>query len=248
MDRNADIPRARGAFAFGATLAALLLIDAQTGAEAAWCAMYRNGGTNCSFATHAQCLTAISGVGGTCNQDPASATVTTEPERSRPERARPERRKREAAPRRPEPARTAPAEPAPPAAPVSAPPAAAAPASSQPQMDFAGARTLVLQGQYEAGLRALRALNFDDHPDVAAFVGLAHRKLNRLDEARAWYDRALAYNPNHRLALSFYGMLYAETGDVVRARVQLDKIKLACGGTDCNEHRALEAVIAAAAR
>jgi tetratricopeptide (TPR) repeat protein len=114
--------------------------------------------------------------------------------------------------------------------------------------NFASARQLVLAGQYEAGLAALRALNFDDHPDVAAYVGLAHRKLDRLDEAKAWYERALAADPNHRLALSFYGMMLAETGDLAGARSRLARIGQLCGNTDCNEYRALQSVIGSATR
>ena len=157
-------------------------------------------------------------------------------------------------PKRQEPVRTsapaAPAVVAPVAAPAPIPAAAAAPvlpAQQQPH-DFAGARQLILGGQYDAGIAAMRALKFDDHPDIATFLGLAYRKLGRLDEARAWYERALAVDPNHRLALSFYGMMSAETGDINLARADLEKLKLSCGGTECNEYQALAAVISSQSR
>src|SRR5439155_3763418 len=86
----------------GSIAAVVLVADVGSGVQAGWCAMYKNGGTNCGFATHAQCLSAVSGVGGLCNIDPSTAA---EPERAR--RERPERRKQEAAPRHPEPARAA---------------------------------------------------------------------------------------------------------------------------------------------
>jgi len=38
------------------------------------------------------------------------------------------------------------------------------------------ARQLVLDGKYQAGLAALQSLGFDDHPDIAAFIGLARTK------------------------------------------------------------------------
>jgi Flp pilus assembly protein TadD len=135
-----------------------------------------------------------------------------------------------------------------PAAPGPALTAASAPAAPQMDNAFVQARQLILGGQYDAGIAAMRALKFDDHPDVATFLGLAYRKLGRLDEARAWYERALAVDPNHRLALSFYGMMRAETGDMNRARADLEKLKLICGGTECNEYQGLAAVISSQPR
>jgi hypothetical protein len=41
----------------------------------AWCAIYsggrEGGGTNCGFVTWAQCMATISGIGGTCIDNPA---------------------------------------------------------------------------------------------------------------------------------------------------------------------------------
>ncbi len=34
-----------------------------------WCAAYRNGGTNCGFSTFAQCQAALSGNGGSCEEN-----------------------------------------------------------------------------------------------------------------------------------------------------------------------------------
>jgi Flp pilus assembly protein TadD len=233
---------------------AALVVTARTEALADWCGRSPSGSTNCGFATLAQCGAKISTTGGACIQNRSGGVATTEPEPGRVRRERPERAKKEAAPKRQEPVRTsapaAPAVVAPVAAPAPIPAAAAAPvlpAQQQPH-DFAGARQLILSGQYDAGIAAMRALKFDDHPDIATFLGLAYRKLGRLDEARAWYERALAVDPNHRLALSFYGMMSAETGDMNLARADLEKLKLSCGGTECNEYQALAAVISSQSR
>jgi hypothetical protein len=43
-------------------------------------------------------------------------------------------------------------------------------------------------------------------------------------------------------------MLRAEQGDLARARENLEKIRQLCGGTTCTEYRALEVVLAGAAR
>jgi Protein of unknown function (DUF3551) len=37
----------------------------------AWCAFYsRGGGSNCGFATYAQCRATVSGIGGWCQRNP----------------------------------------------------------------------------------------------------------------------------------------------------------------------------------
>jgi hypothetical protein len=124
---------------------------------------------------------------------------------------------------------------------------AAAPARPLPGQ-FAPARQLIFDGQYEAGLAALQALRSDDHPEVAAYIGLAHRGLGRGGDARAWYDKALGADPNHLLALLFDGMLRAEQGDLRVARDNLERVARACGNKTCNEYKALEDVIAGASR
>jgi Flp pilus assembly protein TadD len=232
---------------------ATLVATARTGALADWCGKSPSGSTDCGFATLAQCAAKISNTGGACIQSGGAGAAAAKPESERVQRERPERTKKEAAPKHQDTIRTStPAAPvvAPVAAPAPIPAATAAPiqpAQKQP-LDFADARQLILGGQYDAGIAAMRALKFDDHPDIATFLGLAYRKLGRLDEARAWYERALAVDPNHRLALSFYGMMRAETGDMNRARADLEKLKVICGGTECNEYQALAGVISSQPR
>ncbi len=231
---------------------AALVATARTDALASWCGKSPSGSTNCGFATLALCAAKISTTGGACIQNGTGGAATAEPEPERGGRERPERAKKEAVPKRQDPVRTSgPAAPAvaPVATPAPIPATAAAPVQrAQQPHDFAGARQLILGGQYDAGIAAMRALKFDDHPDIATFLGLAYRKLGRLDEARAWYERALAVDPNHRLALSFYGMMRAETGDMDQARADLEKLKVICGGTECNEYEALAGVISAQPR
>ena len=53
------------------------------------------------------------------------------------------------------------------------------------------------KGDYEGGIAALRSLGYDDNADVATLIGYASRKLGRYDDAKLWYDRALAADPNH---------------------------------------------------
>jgi tetratricopeptide (TPR) repeat protein len=50
-------------------------------------------------------------------------------------------------------------------------------------------------------------MGYDDNADVATLLGYASRKLGRYDDAKYWYDKALAADPNHALTWSYYGML-----------------------------------------
>jgi tetratricopeptide (TPR) repeat protein len=97
-------------------------------------------------------------------------------------------------------------------------------------------------GDYLAGIAALRALGYDDNADVATLIGYASRKLGRYDDAKTWYERALAADPNHAVTWSYYGMWHAEQGNVLKAKDDLEKVRLICG-TDCRAYRMLKDVI-----
>jgi tetratricopeptide (TPR) repeat protein len=98
------------------------------------------------------------------------------------------------------------------------------------------------EGDYLAGIAALRALGYDDNADVATLIGYASRKLGRYDDAKAWYERALAADPNHAVTWSYYGMWHAEQGNVLKAKDDLEKVRLICG-TDCRAYKMLKDVI-----
>jgi len=98
------------------------------------------------------------------------------------------------------------------------------------------------KGDYVAGIAALRALGYDDNADVATLIGYASRKLGRYDDAKAWYERALAADPNHAVTWSYYGMWHAEQGNLLKAKDDLEKVRVICG-TDCRAYRMLKDVI-----
>jgi tetratricopeptide (TPR) repeat protein len=95
---------------------------------------------------------------------------------------------------------------------------------------------------YEGGIAVLRAMGYDDNADVATLVGYASRKLGRYDDAKIWYERALAADPNHALTWSYYGMWQAEQGNILKAKDDLQKVASICG-TTCREYTALKAAI-----
>ena len=95
---------------------------------------------------------------------------------------------------------------------------------------------------YQAGIAALRALEHDNNADVATLLGYANRKIGRYDEAKYWYDKALAADPKHALTWSYYGMWHAEQGNLLKAKDDLEQVRLICG-TECKEYVALKEVI-----
>ena len=65
------------------------------------------------------------------------------------------------------------------------------------------------------GHRSVHASLFTD---VAGSIGFASAKLGRRDEARAWYSKALAADPNHVATLGNSGALYVAQGDLATRR------------------------------
>jgi tetratricopeptide (TPR) repeat protein len=98
------------------------------------------------------------------------------------------------------------------------------------------------KGDYEGGIAVLRAMGYDDNADVATLIGYASRKLGRYDDAKVWYERALAADPDHALTWSYYGMWQAEQGNILKAKDDLQKVASICG-TTCHEYTALKAAI-----
>jgi tetratricopeptide (TPR) repeat protein len=91
---------------------------------------------------------------------------------------------------------------------------------------------------YAAGIVALKQLGQDDHPDVANLIGFSSRKLGRTEDAKVWYEKALAADPQHARTWQYYGMWHLEQGDRVKAEDHLEKIRLICG-QGCDDYKSL---------
>jgi tetratricopeptide (TPR) repeat protein len=103
---------------------------------------------------------------------------------------------------------------------------------------------LIQKGEYAAGLAAMQALGQDENSDVATAIGFASRKLGRYDDAKFWYDRALASNPKNARTWQYYGMWHLEQGNRLKAEDHLQTIRLICGGEACVEFKALKDALA----
>lgn len=105
---------------------------------------------------------------------------------------------------------------------------------------YRAARALVLDGKYEEAIAAFKALGRDDSAEVANYIGYANRKLGNYELAKVWYDKALEIDPNHVRTWQYYGMWYVEQGNMLKAADFLEKIRLICGGTGCQEYQDLK--------
>jgi len=105
---------------------------------------------------------------------------------------------------------------------------------------YRAAYALVQAGDYRAAFAAFKALDQDDHPDVANYLGYTARKLGDYELSRVWYERALAADPKHVRTWQYYGMWQVEQGNMLKAADFLHKIEAICGNRTCKEYQDLK--------
>ena len=67
-----------------------------------------------------------------------------------------------------------------------------------------------------------------DNPDVYNLLGLSHRKLDKVEEAFKYYNRALKLNPRHHGANEYIGELYLRTKNLNKAEEHLEVLDDIC--------------------
>jgi tetratricopeptide (TPR) repeat protein len=132
---------------------------------------------------------------------------------------------------------------APDAKPADAKPADTKPADKKSDLDFRDGYKLAYDAiyrhqDYARGIVILSALGHDSHPDVANLIGFASRKLGRTEDAKVWYEKALAADPKHTRTWQYYGMWHLERGDRAKAQQHLERIQLICG-QGCEDYTSL---------
>ena len=90
-------------------------------------------------------------------------------------------------------------------------------------------RELAYAGYYQAALDVLDTLDDRAAPLALTYYGFAHRKAGRVALGMAYYDAALAADPDNLLARSYMGQGHVVSGDVVRAQAQLVQIRMRGG-------------------
>lgn len=108
---------------------------------------------------------------------------------------------------------------------------------------YAKGRALALSGYYAEALPILEAITRTDDSMVYTMRGYALRKLGRYQEGVAFYDKALAINPNNVNTHEYIGEYYVEIGKIELARTELAKVETLCGGSNCEQYEDLAEAI-----
>lgn len=103
-------------------------------------------------------------------------------------------------------------------------------------------RYLAYAREYEYAREVLAAMPQEDAGRLT-YMGFTARKMGKMDEALAYYERAIALDPSNNLARAYMGQGFVEDGDITAALVQLKEIR-AHGGSGSWPEEALRIAIA----
>lgn len=111
--------------------------------------------------------------------------------------------------------------------------------------DYAAAEKLIKEWKYAEAIPLLQKVVKDDPKSADGFnqLGYAHRKLNKLPEARTHYAKALELAPEHKGALEYQGELFLMLDDLKSAEANLAKLDKLCF-FGCTEHSELKKAVA----
>lgn len=96
--------------------------------------------------------------------------------------------------------------------------------------------------EYDWALSLFELVQNQNDPKVLNYMGYSNRKAGRLETGIAFYEKALAIDPNFVLAREYLGEGYVVAGRKDLAMLQLDEIKVRCG-TNCEEYKDLAKAI-----
>ncbi len=102
--------------------------------------------------------------------------------------------------------------------------------SSVANPDYATAEKLIKEWKYADAIPLLEKVIKAEPENADAYnqLGYAHRKLNKLPEAKSHYARALAVKPDHKGALEYQGELYLMLDDLKAAEANLAQLDKLC--------------------
>jgi Flp pilus assembly protein TadD len=117
--------------------------------------------------------------------------------------------------------------------------------SSTDAPDLTSVRAKIKAKDYTAALAELRDLAEDtQQADVYNLLGFTLRKTGDFKTSLTYYTKALELEPEHKAAREYLGELYVETGNMAKAKEQLDVLARLCPG-GCEEREDLERAISA---
>jgi tetratricopeptide (TPR) repeat protein len=110
--------------------------------------------------------------------------------------------------------------------------------------DLTSVRAKIKAKDFKAALAELTPmLQTYQHADVYNLMGFSLRKTGDYKQAYTFYRKALDFDPQHKGALEYLGELYAETGQLAKARENVALLRKLCPG-GCEELSDLEQAIA----
>ena len=96
--------------------------------------------------------------------------------------------------------------------------------------DFAAGKRAIEDQRWEVAIPLLESAALRDtrNADIENYLGFAHRKLGRMDEAFAHYGRALKLNPRHKGAHEYAGEASLMVGDLAAAEKHVAALEAIC--------------------
>jgi cytochrome c-type biogenesis protein CcmH/NrfG len=117
--------------------------------------------------------------------------------------------------------------------------------TSSDGVDLSSARAKIKAKDYAAALQELRDLAEDtQQADVYNLLGFTLRKTGDFTSSLTYYTKALELKPDHKAAREYLGELFAENGEIDKAKEQLAALTKLCPD-GCEERADLEKTIAA---
>jgi tetratricopeptide (TPR) repeat protein len=101
---------------------------------------------------------------------------------------------------------------------------------------------LARKGEFEAGRLLFNAVADKRNPEVLNGLGYTNRKLGQFKEAIAYYQQAIALDPDYAEAREYLGEGYVTMGKLDLAKEQLAEIRRICG-VSCEEYAELNEAI-----
>ena len=110
---------------------------------------------------------------------------------------------------------------------------------------LADVRVMIKSQRWDAAIRTLKIIvaNSPNNADALNLLGYSLRKSGDPDNALGFYLKALKVNPRHKGANEYLGELYVETGQLAKAKAQLEVLAKLCGNTTCEEYQDLAEAI-----
>jgi tetratricopeptide (TPR) repeat protein len=128
---------------------------------------------------------------------------------------------------------------------VSGPVGAVDSMTTNSKVDLSSVRAKIKAKNYAAAIQELRHLAEEtQQADVYNLLGYTLRKTGDYTTSLSYYTKALDLQPDHKAAREYLGELYAETGNIDKAKEQLVVLVKLCP-SGCEEREDLEKAIKA---